>query len=227
MTLIKIEELTKIYPPYYKALHKVSLEIRKNDFLLITGPTGAGKTTLLKLIYAQERPTEGEIYWEGFPYSALKYKDILSIRKKIGIVFQDHKLFSELSLYENLEIVLALAQKKIKRIKYFIYEWLERFNLAHKAKKKVKELSGGEQQKLGILRAIIKDPPILILDEPTGNLDPFSIGEVIDLLLTLHKEGKTILLSTHDPTIIAKKPGQIIMLNRGELVKDVDIYWST
>lgn len=225
MSLIKLEDLTKIYPPYYKALHKVSLEIQKNAFLLITGPTGAGKTTLLKLIYAQEKPTEGELYWEGVPYSELRYKDIIGIRKNIGIVFQDHKLFSELSLYENLEIALALARKKVRKIKFFIYEWLERFNLAHKAKKKVKELSGGEQQKLGILRAIIKDPSILILDEPTGNLDPFSIGEVIDLLIALHKEGKTILLSTHDPTIIAKRPGQIIMLNRGELVKDVDIYW--
>ncbi|BAU22921.1 hypothetical protein THC_0527 [Caldimicrobium thiodismutans] len=225
MSLIKLEDLTKIYPPYYKALHKISLEIQKNAFLLITGPTGAGKTTLLKLIYAQEKPTEGELYWEGVPYSELRYKDIIGIRKNIGIVFQDHKLFSELSLYENLEIALALARKKVKKIKFFIYEWLERFNLAHKAKKKVKELSGGEQQKLGILRAIIKDPSILILDEPTGNLDPFSIGEVIDLLIALHKEGKTILLSTHDPTIIAKRPGQIIMLNRGELVKDVDIYW--
>ncbi len=225
MSLIKLEDLTKIYPPYYKALHKISLEIQKNAFLLITGPTGAGKTTLLKLIYAQEKPTEGELYWEGVPYSELRYKDIMGIRKNIGIVFQDHKLFSELSLYENLEIALALARKKVKKIKFFIYEWLERFNLAHKAKKKVKELSGGEQQKLGILRAIIKDPSILILDEPTGNLDPFSIGEVIDLLIALHKEGKTILLSTHDPTIIAKRPGQIIMLNRGELVKDVDIYW--
>jgi cell division transport system ATP-binding protein len=225
MSLIKLEDLTKIYPPYYKALHKISLEIQKNAFLLITGPTGAGKTTLLKLIYAQEKPTEGELYWEGVPYSELRYKDIIGIRKNIGIVFQDHKLFSELSLYENLEIALALARKKVKKIKFFIYEWLERFNLAHKAKKKVKELSGGEQQKLGILRAIIKNPSILILDEPTGNLDPFSIGEVIDLLIALHKEGKTILLSTHDPTIIAKRPGQIIMLNRGELVKDVDIYW--
>lgn len=227
MSLIKLEDVTKIYPPYYKALHKISLEIPKQDFLLITGPTGAGKTTLLKLIYAQERPTEGELYWEGVPYSELRYKDIIRIRKKIGIVFQDHKLFSELSLYENLEIALALARKKIKKVRFFIYEWLERFNLAHKAKKKVKELSGGEQQKLGILRAIIKDPPVLILDEPTGNLDPFSLGEVIELLLNLHKEGKTILLSTHDPTFISKRPGRIIMLNRGELVKDVDLYWKT
>ncbi|MFN3568119.1 MAG: ATP-binding cassette domain-containing protein, partial [Caldimicrobium sp.] len=116
---------------------------------------------------------------------------------------------------------LALAKKKLKKERLYIYEWLEKFNLAHKAKKKVKEISGGEQQKVGIIRALIRDPSILILDEPTGNLDPISINEIIDLLLNIHKEKKTIILSTHDPTILSKKPGRLVMLNRGEIVQNV------
>jgi len=225
MSFIRLESVTKIYPPYYRALHRLTLEIQKKEFLLITGPTGAGKTTLLKLLYAQERPTEGEIYLEGVPYSGLSYKEIIALRQEIGIVFQDHRLFLDLTLYENLEIALALSKKRFKNKKFYIYEWLERFNLAHKAKKLVRELSGGEQQKVGLIRALIKDPEILILDEPTGNLDPFSISEIIELLKSLNKEGKTILLATHDPTIISQKPGKIIMLNQGELVQNVDLYW--
>ncbi|MGB9761609.1 MAG: cell division ATP-binding protein FtsE [Caldimicrobium sp.] len=225
MSLILFEGVTKIYPPYYKALHRINLEIKKGEFLLLTGPTGAGKTTLLKLIYAEEKPTEGEIYFEGVPYSTLSYKEIISLRQEVGIVFQDHKLFLDLTIYENLEVALALSGKRVKKRKFYIYEWLERFGLSHKAKKLIKELSGGEQQKVGLIRALIKDPAILILDEPTGNLDPFSIGDIIELLKNLHKEGKTIILSTHDPTIISKKPGRIIMLDRGELVTHVDIYW--
>lgn len=225
MSFIKFEEVSKIYSPYCRALHRINLEINKGDFLLLTGPTGAGKTTLLKLIYAEEKPTEGEIYLEGVPYSNFSYKDIISFRQKIGIVFQDHKLFMDLSAYENLEVALALSKKKIKNKRFYIYDWLEKFGLSHKAKKLVKELSGGEQQKIGLIRALIKEPPILILDEPTGNLDPFSIGEIIELLKDLHKKGITIILSTHDPTIISKKPGKIIMLERGELIPNVDYYW--
>ncbi|MEO0297205.1 MAG: ATP-binding cassette domain-containing protein [candidate division WOR-3 bacterium] len=221
MIIFKLEEVTKIYPPYYRALHRVSLEIEKGEFVVLTGATGAGKTTLLKLIYALEAPTEGEIYFESFPYRDLSYKEIIKLRREMGIVFQDHKLFPELSLYENIQIGLALSGRRAKNEKFLIYEWLERFNLAHKARKKVKELSGGEQQKIGIIRALIRDPSILILDEPTGNLDPYSISEIIDLLIKIHGEGKTIILSTHDPTILSKRPGRMIRLNRGELVKDV------
>lgn len=221
MALFRLEEITKIYPPYYRALHRVSLEIESGEFVVITGPTGAGKTTLLKLIYALEPPTEGEIYYQNVPYSKLSYKDVIKLRKKMGIVFQDHKLFLELSLYENIQIALALSGKKVKKEKFYIYDWLERFNLAHKAQKKVKEISGGEQQKIGIIRALIKEPVILILDEPTGNLDPYSIEEILNLLLKIHNQGKTVILSTHDPTILSKKPGRSIMLNRGEIVKDV------
>uniref|UniRef100_A0A832GLV0 ABC transporter ATP-binding protein n=1 Tax=Caldimicrobium thiodismutans TaxID=1653476 RepID=A0A832GLV0_9BACT len=225
MVLIRFENLTKIYPPYYKALININLDINKGDFLLLTGPTGAGKTTLLKHIYAEERPTEGELYWEGIPYSQMSYSEIIELRKKLGIVFQDHKLFFDLTVYENLRISLVLAKKVSFNLKLKIYEWLEKFNLAHKARKKVKELSGGEQQKIGLIRALMRDPEVLILDEPTGNLDPHSIGEIIELLKKVHQEGKTIIISTHDPTIISKKPGKIVMLNQGALVKDVDNYW--
>lgn len=112
MSLLKLEEVSKIYPPYYRAIHKINLEIKKGDFLLLTGPTGAGKTTLLKLIYAEEKPTEGEIYFEGVPYSNFSYKEIIALRQKMGIVFQDIKLFPDLSVYENLEVVLDLSKKK-------------------------------------------------------------------------------------------------------------------
>ncbi|MFN4197051.1 MAG: cell division ATP-binding protein FtsE [Caldimicrobium sp.] len=219
--LLYLKEITKIYPPYDKALNNVTLEIKKGDFILLTGPTGAGKTTLLKLIYALETPTDGEIFFENIPYSKLSYKDIIDLRKQMGIVFQDHKLFYDLTLYENIKISLTLAQKKLKKEQVYIYELLEKFNLAHKSKKKVKEISGGEQQKVGIIRALIRDPSILILDEPTGNLDPVSINDIITLLLNIHKENKTIILATHDPTILSKNPGRMVMLNRGEIVQNV------
>ncbi len=218
--LFKFEEVTKIYPPFFKALININFTVKKGDFIILTGPTGAGKTTLLKLLYREEEPTSGEIYWEEVPYSELKYDQIIKLRQKMGIVFQDHKLFPELTVYENIKIGLVISQRKVEDPKYLIYEYLERFDLSHKAQKKVKELSGGEQQKVGVIRALIKEPEILIADEPTGNLDPQSILEILKIFQNLNNKGTTIILATHDPTILNKKIGKIVKLSRGEIVKN-------
>ncbi|RLG12056.1 cell division ATP-binding protein FtsE [Candidatus Pacearchaeota archaeon] len=225
MSLFKLEKVSKIYPPYFKALHNINLRINTGDFVLLTGPTGAGKTTLLKLIYKEEIPSSGEIFFENKPYSELQHKDIVKLRQKLGIVFQDLKLFLDLTVYENIKISLVLAGKKIKNMKFYIYEFLERFNLAHKAQKKVKELSGGEQQKVGVIRALIREPEILIADEPTGNLDPQSIKEILEIFKELNKNGTTIILATHDPFILEQKIGKLIVLSRGEIVKNVEVSW--
>jgi len=221
MSLITFQNVSKIYPPFFKALININLKIDKGDFIILTGPTGAGKTTLLKLIYREEKPTSGEIFYEDIPYSRLNKKEISLLRQNLGIIFQDYKLFPELTVYENIKISLVLSQKFFKDLKYLIYEYLERFNLSEKAQKKVKELSGGEQQKVGIIRAIIRNPEILIADEPTGNLDPASINEILGILKDFNKEGKTIILATHDPVILNQNLGRIVRLNRGELVEDV------
>lgn len=216
MSLFKLKNVTKIFPPYLRALNNINLVINEGDFLILTGSTGAGKTTLLKLIYREEIPTEGKIYYRETPYS--KIKSFNKLRKSWGIVFQDCKLFKELSVYENLEIALVLSNKKIKNKKLHILNFLERFNLAPKTFSKIFELSGGEQQKVGLIRALIKDPEILIADEPTGNLDPESIREIISILQEFHKSGKTILLATHDPVILNLPLGKVLKLEAGRLV---------
>ncbi len=188
--------------------------------MLLTGPTGAGKTTLLKLIYREEDPTDGEIFLEGLPYSSLSYNDFLKIRQKMGIIFQDLKLFEDLSVYENIKLSFDLAGKNLakKRMKVLIYEYLERFDLSLKANKKVKFLSGGEKQKVGFIRAIIKDPDYILADEPTGNLDPLSIKEILSILKELNQKGKTIILATHDPIIIQQIEAKEVYLHKGELI---------
>jgi len=220
MPLITLERVTKIYPPYFRALNNVSLSIEPGEFVLLTGPTGAGKTTLLKLIYREEEPTDGEIFWEGLPYSSLSYNDFLKIRRKMGIIFQDLKLFEDLSVYENIKLSLDLAEISLpkKRAKVIIFDYLERFDLSSKANKKVKFLSGGEKQKVGFIRAIIKDPDYIIADEPTGNIDPLSIKEILSILKELNQKGKTVLLATHDPIIIQQAEAKEIYLHKGELI---------
>ncbi len=224
MPFIQFDEVSKIYPPYFKALDKVSLVIKRGEFVLITGPTGAGKTTLLKLLYREEIPSSGEVLFDGRPVSRLSSREIQKIRSRMGIIFQDLRLFPELSVYENIKISLILCNKKIKNMKYFIYEALERFNLAHKASKKVMDLSGGEQQKVAIIRAILREPELLVADEPTGNLDPESIREILKILKELNNKGCTILFATHDPVILKQAPGKLVILNRGRLVENVGIY---
>ena len=220
MMIFELKEVTKIYPPFFKALINVSLRIEEGEFLLLTGATGAGKTTLLKLLYRAEIPTSGEVFFKEIPYSKISSNKLNQIRKKMGIVFQDHKLLTDLTVYENVKLSLILSGKKSKNVKFEIYEYLERFGLAQKAQKKVKELSGGEQQKVGIVRALIRDPEIFIADEPTGNLDPVSINEILKILKELHNQGKTIILATHDPVILKQNLGRTVMLNRGELVQE-------
>lgn len=215
MDLFKLENITKIFPPYVRALSNINLVIKEGDFLILTGPTGAGKTTLLKLLYKEEIPTEGEIYYRNTPYS--KIKDFSTLRKSWGIIFQDYKLLKELTVFENLKLALTLSNKRLKNEKLYILNFLERFNLAPKAFTKIYELSGGEQQKIGIIRALIKDPEILIADEPTGNLDPESIKEMIKFFQEYHKNGKTIILATHDPVILNLPLGKIIKLEAGRL----------
>jgi cell division transport system ATP-binding protein len=220
MPLITLERVTKIYPPYFRALNNISLSIEPGEFVLLTGPTGAGKTTLLKLIYREEEPTDGEIFWEGLPYSSLSYNDFLKIRRKMGIIFQDLKLFEDLSVYENIKLSLDLAEISLpkKRAKVIIYDYLERFDLSSKANKKVKFLSGGEKQKVGFIRAIIRDPDYIIADEPTGNIDPLSIKKILSILKELNQKGKTVLLATHDPIIIQQVEAKEIHLHKGELI---------
>ncbi len=224
MNLFFFQNVNKIYPPYFKALININLEIKEGDFIILTGSTGAGKTTLLKLLYREEKPTSGEIFYKNIPYSELKTRQFNQLRQKWGIIFQDYKLFPDLSVYENIKISLILSGKKFKNMKIFIYEYLERFLLAHKAQKKIKELSGGEQQKVGVIRALIRDPEVLIADEPTGNLDPDSIKEILQILKEFHNKGKTIILATHDPVIINQKLGKLIRLKQGELVNNVELF---
>ncbi|QER41422.1 ATP-binding cassette domain-containing protein [Thermodesulfobacterium sp. TA1] len=221
MDLFRLERITKIYNPYFKALDITTFNIKEGEFLLLTGPTGAGKTTLLKLLYREEKPTEGEIFYKNLPYSKLNRSKFSEFRRNWGIIFQDYKLILDLTVFENIQISLYLSSKKVPKPKLYILNYLERFNLAPKAFKKVKELSGGEQQKVGIIRAIIRDPELLIADEPTGNLDPESVKETIKLFKEYQQAGKTIILATHDPLILQLNPGRTIRLEMGRLVENV------
>lgn len=200
-----------------KALVDVTLDISKNEFLFITGPSGAGKTTLLKLLYLGETVSEGQVLIEGMNLSRISHQRIPFLRRKFGIIFQDYKLIVTKTVFENVALVLEAMGKKRRFIEKKVKSVLRTVGMENHFQSFPPSLSGGEQQRVAVARAVVGDPTIILADEPTGNLDEDSADIIFELLKRFHIRGATIVIATHDKELIRKTGGRAIHLKQGRL----------
>jgi cell division transport system ATP-binding protein len=202
-----------------KALIDITLEVAKNEFIFISGPSGAGKTTLLKLLYLGETTSEGQVLIDGLNLSRISQKRIPLLRRKFGIIFQDYKLIATKSVFDNIAIVLEAIGKKRRFIEKKVKSVLRTVGMEERLQAPPLSLSGGEQQRIAVARAVVGDPKIILADEPTGNLDEDSANIIFNLLKKFHTRGATIIVATHDKELIRKTGGRVIHLNQGYLQK--------
>src|SRR3989344_9683634 len=213
--MIKFSNVTKIYPGETVILQDVSFEIQEGEFVSFVGKSGAGKTTLIQLILGLEHPTSGSVYVNGINLQDATPEQIQEIRRNIGSVFQDYKLLSHKTVYENVAYIMEVEGKADHDIAREVPKILETIGLGDKINNFPSELSGGEQQRLSIARALVNHRKVIIADEPTGNLDPYNSYEVVDILKKIHQTGKTVILATHDRHIINKLQKRVITLEIG------------
>jgi cell division transport system ATP-binding protein len=220
--MILLDRVTKQYPRSESsaALDRISLHVDPKEFVIVIGQSGAGKTTLLRLLTREERPTSGKIIVGGIDYDKLKDKDIPLLRRKIGVVFQDFKLLSNKTVFENVAFALEIVGVGNKEIKHTVPKVLEIVNLKGKENAMPRQLSGGERQRVAIARAIVRQPRILVADEPTGNLDPKHAWDIIKVLERINRYGTTVLLTTHNQDIVNKLKRRVITIKGGKVVSD-------
>ncbi len=218
--MILLDRVTKSYKKRGVALQNVSLHVEPKEFVIIVGQSGAGKSTLLKLLTREEKPDSGKIIVGGIDYESLRDKEIPYLRRKIGVVFQDFKLLSNKNVYENVAFALEIIGQSNKEIKHTVPRVLEIVGLEGKGSAMPWELSGGEKQRVAIARAIVRQPKILIADEPTGNLDPKHAWDVIRVLQKINKYGTTVLLTTHNQDIVNKLKRRVVTIKDGTIVSD-------
>jgi cell division transport system ATP-binding protein len=218
--MILLDRVSKVYNRSHGALERISLHVEPREFVVLVGASGAGKSTLLKLLTKEERPSSGKIVVGGIDYDKLKDKDIPLLRRKIGVVFQDFKLLPNKTVYENVAFALEIVGYGNREIQHTVPKVLEIVGLRGKEKRYPHELSGGERQRVAIARAIVRQPKILIADEPTGNLDPKHAWEVIKVLEKINHYGTTVLLTTHNQDIVNKLKRRVVVLEDGKLVSD-------
>jgi cell division transport system ATP-binding protein len=202
-----------------KALANITLDISKNELLFVSGPSGAGKTTLLKLLYLGENVSEGQILIEGVNLSRISPKRIPLLRRKFGIIFQDYKLIATKTVFDNIAIVLEAIGKKRRFIEKKVKSILRTVGMEESLNSFPPSLSGGEQQRIAVARAVVGDPKIILADEPTGNLDEASADIILELLKRFHIRGATVIIATHDKELIRKTGGRVIHLNQGYIQK--------
>ncbi len=218
--MIHFKEVSVEYPNGVRALSDVSLSICKGDFAFIVGPTGSGKSTLLKLLYREMLPTQGSIVVDGQEVTTLKPAEVPFLRRKLGIVFQDFKLLPQKNIWENLAFALRVVGAQPKEIRRRIGDALGLVGLTHRCDSFPGQMSGGEQQRAAIARALVNNPTVLIADEPTGNLDPDTSWEIMQLLDQINVRGTTVLVATHDRDIVDRMKKRVIQLDGGFLVRD-------
>ncbi len=202
------------------SLDNVTISIGSGEFVSIVGHSGAGKTTLTKLILAEEHPTEGTIYFESTDIHKLSNRELTNFRRKVGVVFQDFRLLSNKTAYENIAFAMEATGKNDEEIAQDVPHVLELVDLTNRSTHFPRQLSGGEKQRLAIARAIITSPELIIADEPTGNLDPINTSEVIDILKKINNLGTTIILTTHNRNVIDQIKNRVITLENGRVIRD-------
>ncbi len=218
--IIEITGVFKYYQGEWPALTDINLTVYQGDFLFLLGTTGAGKTTLLRLLYRQELPDAGELKVLGYDLLTMKPQKIPVLRRRLGIIFQDFRLLSERTVYENLEFVLRAIQVQPDTIPVRIQETLNQLGLSHKKNSYPYELSGGEQQKVSIARALVKSPDIILADEPTGNIDPKAADDILNILKDINYQGTTVIMATHDAELAERTNRRRITLDAGRIVRD-------
>jgi len=218
--MIRFTKVTKDYPRLGAALSSVSFSVAKGEFVFLTGPSGAGKSTILKLLYMEERPTDGEVRVGGYSSITIRHRDIPKLRRKLGIVFQDFRLLEERTAEANIAFALEVTGVSRSAIPNKVSRVLTQVGLASKATSFPRELSGGEQQRVAIARALVNDPVLLIADEPTGNLDDRATRSVFQLLREINANGTGVLMATHNLELIRRSDYRTIELNCGQIVVD-------
>ena len=221
MQLIELKNVYKKYSNGVNALCDVNLSISKGEFVFVIGGSGSGKSTLIKLLYRQERPTNGEVYVGGVNVAKLRNGKVYKLRRKLGIVFQDYKLLPKKTVYENVAFALEVYGLRKNEIRKRTIKAIEQVGLKEKLRSYPDELSGGEQQRVSIARAIVNEPKVLICDEPTGNLDNKTAMEVMEVIDNINKElGTTIIMATHSMDIVNKMKKRVVELEKGVIERD-------
>lgn len=215
--MIQFFRVTKKYEENNSILKDLSLDIQKGEFVFLTGKSGAGKTTLMKMIFCEEFPTEGQIVIDGRNVSRLKPNQISHLRRKIGVVFQDFKLVQTRTVFDNVALALQVMGVPYFEIRRKVTSILRMVGLEDHLQKYPMELSGGEQQRVAIARSLVNDPKILLADEPTGNLDPALALEILDLFQNIHIRGTTILMATHETSLVERVRGRELKLEHGAI----------
>jgi cell division transport system ATP-binding protein len=221
MSFIEFKDVQKTYKNGVTALTDINVSIEKGEFVFVIGLTASGKSTLIKMLYREEKPTKGTVIVGGVNVGKLRNRRVYKLRRKIGIVFQDFKLLPKLTVYENVAFALECVGAKDKEIRPKVLDALERVGLKERVRSYPGELSGGEQQRVCIARALVNSPKLLICDEPTGNLDPKTSKEIMAVLDKINKElGTTVVMATHDKDIVNRMKKRVIRIENGVLVED-------
>lgn len=221
--MIVFDNVSKTYPSGFEALKQVSFTLGTGEMAFLTGHSGAGKSTLLKLILLTERASRGRVEVNGQDYATLKGRGIALARRQIGMVFQDHNLLDDRSVFDNVALPLIINGLDAREIPRRVHAALDLVGLAHRASASPVTLSGGEQQRVGIARAVVSKPQLLLADEPTGNLDPELAASVMNIFEELSSVGVSILIATHDLPLIARYRHRLLTLRDGQLVRDSNV----
>lgn len=218
--VVELKSVSKTYPNGTVALRNINLKIEKGEFAFIVGPSGSGKSSLVKLLLKEEDATEGEVYVNGFDVISMTAKEVPYLRRSLGVVFQDFRLLPNKTVYENVAFAMLITEALPKEIRRQVPMALALVGLSRKANMFPNQLSGGEQQRVVLARALVNNPAILIADEPTGNLDPETSWEIMKLLSEVNHRGTTLLVATHEKSIVDEMKKRVISINKGLIVRD-------
>ena len=218
--MISLRGITLTYPNGVRALDDVDLEVAKGSFLFLVGHSGTGKSSLLKLLYREMVPNAGEVYVDGIRVDTLRRSRIAKLRRNIGVVFQDFKLLSHKTVWENVAFALQVTGASTRDVMRQVPRALDLVGLSHKSRMFPTELSGGEQQRAAIARALVNNPKILLCDEPTGNLDPSNTTEIMELLQRINLKGTTVVVATHNQAVVDRMRRRVVRLEDGRILHD-------
>lgn len=218
--MIKLQQVSKVYPNGVHALKEISLEIPAGDFVFLVGPSGAGKSTFLRMLFREELPSDGQIFIDGKDIVSMSEGRIPYLRRNMGIVLQDFQLLKRRTVLENVAFGLRVIGASDETINSRVQEVLEQVGLSHKRRMFPDELSGGEQQRVCIARALVNQPLILVSDEPTGNLDPMTSLEIMNLFMEINTRGTTVIMATHNHHLVNKLRKRVVALVDGKIIKD-------
>ena len=218
--MLEMINVTKTYPGGSVALQDINVRIEQGEFVFVVGPSGAGKSTFFKMLFREVLPSSGKVIVNGHDLVKMTDKEIPYFRRQLGIVFQDYRLLPDRTVYDNVAFAMQVIETPYRKIKRRVNDVLDLLGLSKRAHAYPTELSGGEQQRIAIARAIVNDPILLIADEPTGNLDPETSWEIMDIFREVNKSGTTIVMATHDREIVDQMEKRVIAIEHGHIVRD-------